>query len=98
MTQTSTASAQFDLSGLFDLSSWGTILGTLLLIAVTWGGPVLALALAAWAWQRRNVRYHVGSLKAGVPVRTYRRKSQAREASMELYREHGRCFRITTTR
>lgn len=98
MTQTSTASAQFDLSGLFDLSTWGTLLGAFLTIAVVWGGPVLAIALAAWAWQRRNVRYHVGNLRAGVRVQTFRRKSQARQASMELYREHGRCFRITTTR
>jgi hypothetical protein len=98
MTQTSTASAQLDLSGLFSGHTWGVVLGAVALIALYWGGPVLAIALAVAAWKRSKTRYHVGSLRAGVPVQTYRTKAQARKASIELYREHGRAFRITATR
>lgn len=75
------------------------ILEALALIALTWGGPVAAVALAVLAWERRNVRYHVGSTRArGIRTETYRTKSAARRASIELYRRHGVCFRISKTR
>lgn len=74
-----------------------TIIEGLLLIAATWGGPLLAGLLAMALWQRRNVRYHVGSTSKRVPVETYRTKAAAVRASVRLYREHGRAFRISKT-
>lgn len=74
-----------------------TVLEALALIALNWGGPVIVLALVAWAWKRRTVRYHVGNPRAGVTVETFRTKAAARKASIELYKVHGRAFRITRT-
>lgn len=76
----------------------GTILEALLTIALTWGLPVLAGLLAYASWQRSKVRYHVGCTSKRVPVETYRTRSAAVRASMRLYREHGRAFRISKTR
>lgn len=68
------------------------------LIILTWGSPVLALVLLAWARKRSKVRYHVGNPHAPVPAQTFRSRRAAVRASLVLYRAHGRAFRITTTR
>lgn len=74
------------------------ILEALAIMAITWGGPIVAVAVAFLLVRRSRTRYHVGNPKVGVPVETFRTKQAAREASMRLYKAHGRCFRITTTR
>jgi hypothetical protein len=75
-----------------------TVLQALGLIALYWGAAPAVLGILYWARKRSQVRYHVGNPKVGVAVETFRTKQAAREASMRLYREHGRCFRITRTR
>jgi hypothetical protein len=76
------------------------VLEALALIALYWGLPTVAVALAVLAWRRSKIRYHVGTtspLASGVRTQTYRTKAAARKASMELYRQHGVCFRISRT-
>lgn len=75
-----------------------TIIEALALIALYWGGPVAAIALLVWARKRSQVRYHVGNVHSGLPVQSFRSRRAAVRASMERYRETGRCFRITSTR
>lgn len=74
------------------------VLEALALIALYWGGPVLAVVLLAVARKRAQRRYHVGNPHSRVPVQTYRTRAQAVRASMDLYRQTGRAFRITQTR
>jgi hypothetical protein len=73
-------------------------LAALGLIALYWGGPILALTLAYAGWKLSKIRYHVGNPAVRVPVQTFRSKTAARRASVQLYRAHGRAFQITTTR
>jgi hypothetical protein len=80
------------------IADLATILQAFALIALYWGGPVLAVALAAWAWKRSQKRYHVGNPHAGTRARTFRTKGAAVKASMKAYRETGRAHRITITR
>lgn len=70
----------------------------LALIALYWGSPLAALGLVAWGYKRSQRRYHVGNPASRMPVQTFRTRSSAVRASMDLYRQTGRCFRITSTR
>lgn len=74
------------------------IIAALALIALYWGTPIAALALAAWGYKRSQRRYHVGNPHSRMPVQTFRTRQAAVRASMEAYRQTGRAFRITSTR
>jgi hypothetical protein len=74
------------------------VLEALALIALYWGGPIAALALAAWAWKRSQRRYHVGNPHSVLPAQTFRTRGAAVRASMEAYRQTGRAHRIVSTR
>jgi len=74
-----------------------TAIEAILLIALYWGGPVAALAIAAALYKRSKRRYHVGNPHSPLPARTFRTKGQAVKASVDAYRATGRAHRITTT-
>jgi hypothetical protein len=80
------------------LNDLGTILQALGLIALYWGSAPAALAIAYWLRKRAQVRYHVGNPHSRRPVTTHRTRSAAVRASVDAYRETGRCHRITSTR
>jgi len=80
------------------LNDLATVLQALALIALYWGSAPAALALAYWVRKRSQVRYHVGNVHSRVPVQTFRSRRAAVRASLDLYRAHGRAFRITSTR
>jgi hypothetical protein len=75
-----------------------TVLEALAIIGLTYGTPVLALALAAWGYKRSQRRYHVGNPHAGTRAQTFRTRGAAVRASMDAYRATGRAHRIVTTR
>lgn len=80
------------------LNDLATVLQALGLIALYWGSLPAAVALAYWVRKRSQVRYHVGNPHSRRPATTHRTKAQALRASVDAYRETGRCHRITTTR
>jgi hypothetical protein len=75
-----------------------TILQALGLIALYWGSAPAAIAVAVGIRKRARVRYHVGNPHSPLPAQTFRTKGQAVRASVEAYRETGRCHRVTMTR
>lgn len=74
------------------------VIQTIALITLYWGGPAAAVGLAFWLRKLSKRRYHVGNVHSRVPVQTFRTRRAAVRASLALYREHHRAFRITSTR
>lgn len=75
-----------------------TIFQSFALIALYFGTAPAAIALAAWFYKRSQRRYHVGNPHSRRPVTSHRTRSAAVRASVDAYRETGRCHRITSTR
>jgi hypothetical protein len=82
----------------YDMTQIGIILQGFGLIALYWVLPMVIAGAAYAAYKRSKVRYHVGNPRVAVPVQTFRTKAAARKASMALYREYHRHFRISSTR